>query len=135
MEFVKYLGDENVVIFMLLFARMSGLIVFFPFFSHNSIPLVVKTTLALFLTMFLYPLAKLENNTPDSFFILYLLSEVLFGMVAGLILQMIFAILQMAGEQISFTMGFSMASILDPATGANTPVISQVLNLLALLVF
>lgn len=48
---------------------------------------------------------------------------------------MIFAILQMAGEQISFTMGFSMASILDPATGANTPVISQVLNLLALLVF
>ncbi|EMS7183691.1 flagellar type III secretion system protein FliR [Campylobacter lari] len=135
MEFVKYLGDENVVIFMLLFARMSGLIVFFPFFSHNSIPLVVKTTLALFLTMFLYPLAELENNTPDSFFILYLLSEVLFGMVAGLILQMIFAILQMAGEQISFTMGFSMASILDPATGANAPVISQVLNLLALLVF
>lgn len=135
MEFVKYLGDQNVVAFMLLFARMSGLFVFFPFFSHNSIPIVIKTTLVLFLTMFLFPLAKVEGNTPDSFFILFLLGEVLFGMIAGLILQMVFAILQMAGEQVSFTMGFSMASIVDPSTGANTPVISQVLNLLALLFF
>ncbi|TXE89293.1 flagellar type III secretion system protein FliR [Campylobacter volucris] len=135
MEFVKYLGDQNVVAFMLLFARMSGLFVFFPFFSHNSIPIVIKTTLALFLTMFLFPLAKVEGNTPDSFFIFFLLGEVLFGIIAGLILQMVFAILQMAGEQVSFTMGFSMASIVDPSTGANTPVISQVLNLLALLFF
>lgn len=36
MEFVNYLGDKNVVTFMLLLARMSGLIVFFPFFSHYS---------------------------------------------------------------------------------------------------
>lgn len=135
MEFVKYLGDQNVIAFVLLFARMSGLFVFFPFFSHNSIPVVIKTTLALFLTMFLFPLAKVEGNTPDSFFILFLLGEVLFGIIAGLILQMVFAILQMAGEQVSFTMGFSMASIVDPSTGANTPVISQVLNLLALLFF
>lgn len=135
MEFVKYLGDNEVIIFMLLFARMSGLVVFFPYFSHNSIPMVIKITLALFLTMFLYPLAKLEGNTPDSFFILYLLSEILFGMFCGLILQMVFAILQMAGEQISFTMGFSMASVVDPTTGVNTPVISQILNLLALLCF
>ncbi|AJC88017.1 flagellar biosynthetic protein FliR [Campylobacter insulaenigrae] len=135
MEFVKYLGDQNVITFMLLFARMSGLIVFFPFFSHNSIPLIIKTTLTLFLTMFLFPLAKLENNILDNFFILFILSEILFGMIAGLILQMVFAILQMAGEQVSFTMGFSMASIVDPTTGVNTPVISQVLNLLALLCF
>ena len=45
MEFVNYLGDKNVATFMLLFARLSGLIVFFPFFSHNSIPMVVKTTI------------------------------------------------------------------------------------------
>ncbi|EOB6308076.1 flagellar biosynthetic protein FliR, partial [Campylobacter jejuni] len=53
MEFVNYLGDKNVVTFMLLLARMSGLIVFFPFFSHNSIPMVIKSTIVLFLTMYL----------------------------------------------------------------------------------
>ncbi|CAM3352454.1 flagellar biosynthetic protein FliR [Campylobacter upsaliensis] len=135
MEFVNYLGDKNVATFMLLFARLSGLIVFFPFFSHNSIPMVVKTTIVFFLTMFLYPLAKIEVLHLDSFFILQLLSEVLFGMIAGLIIQFVFVIIMMAGEQIAFTMGFTMASVLDPSSGINMPVTSQILNLLALLFF
>ncbi|MDO4673866.1 flagellar biosynthetic protein FliR [Campylobacter sp.] len=135
MEFVNYLGDKNVATFMLLFARLSGLIVFFPFFSHNSIPLVVKTTIVFFLTIFLYPLARLENLHLDSFFILQLLSEMIFGMIAGLILQLVFTIVMMAGEQVAFTMGFTMASVLDPSSGVNMPIIAQILNLLALLFF
>ncbi|MGH2327277.1 flagellar biosynthetic protein FliR [Campylobacter taeniopygiae] len=135
MEFVNYLGDKNVATFMLLFARMSGLIVFFPFFSHNSIPIIIKTTLALFLTMYLYPLAKLENLHLDSFFVIQLLSEVIFGMIAGLILQIIFAIIMMAGEQVAFIMGFTMANVLDPSSGTNMPITSQILHLIALLFF
>ncbi|EAL7114868.1 flagellar type III secretion system protein FliR [Campylobacter jejuni] len=121
MEFVNYLGDKNVVTFMLLLARMSGLIVFFPFFSHNSIPMVIKSTIVLFLTMYLYPLARLESLHLDSFFVLQLISEVIFGM--------------MAGEQIAFTMGFTMASILDPSSGTSMPITAQILNLLALMFF
>lgn len=126
MEFVNYLGDKNVVTFMLLLARMSGLIVFFPFFSHNSIPMVIKSTIVLFLTMYLYPLARLESLHLDSFFVLQLISEVIFGMIAGLMLQIIFAIIMMAGEQIAFTMGFTMASILDPSSGTSMPITSQI---------
>lgn len=135
MEFVNYLGDKNVTTFMLLFARMSGLIVFFPFYSHISIPLVIKTTLALFLTMYLYPLAKLDNLHLDSFLILQALSEIIFGMIAGLMLQIVFAFIMMAGEQIAFVMGFTMASVLDPSSGTNMPITSQILNLIALLFF
>lgn len=135
MEFVNYLGDKNVVTFMLLLARMSGLIVFFPFFSHNSIPMIIKSTIVLFLTMYLYPLARLESLHLDSFFVLQLISEVIFGMIAGLMLQIIFAIIMMAGEQIAFTMGFTMASILDPSSGTSMPITSQILNLLALMFF
>ncbi|MCW1360069.1 flagellar biosynthetic protein FliR [Campylobacter sp. US33a] len=135
MEFVNYLGDKNVATFMLLFARLSGIIVFFPFFSHNNIPLVIKTTFVLFLTMYLFPNARLDNANLNSFFVLQLLSELIFGMIAGLMLQLIFAIIQMAGEQISFTMGFTMASVIDPASGMSMPITSQILNLLALLVF
>lgn len=134
MEFVNYLGDKNVVTFMLLLARMSGLIVFF-LFSHNSIPMVIKSTIVLFLTMYLYPLARLESLHLDSFFVLQLISEVIFGMIAGLMLQIIFAIIMMAGEQIAFTMGFTMASILDPSSGTSMPITSQILNLLALMFF
>ena len=41
----------------------------------------------------------------------------------------------MAGEQIAFTMGFTMASILDPSSGTSMPVTAQILNLLALMFF
>ncbi|MBM0636691.1 flagellar type III secretion system protein FliR [Campylobacter sp. VicNov18] len=135
MEFINYLGDKNVVTFMLLFARMSGLMVFFPFFSHNSIPVIIKSTLVLFLTIYLYPLAKLESLHLDSFFILQLISEVVFGMIAGLMLQIIFVILMMAGEQIAFTMGFTIANVLDPSLGIAMPITAQILNLLALIFF
>ena len=135
MEFVNYLGDKNVATFMLLFARLSGLIVFFPFFSHNCVPVIIKSTIVLFMSMYLYPLARLENLHLDSFFILQLLSEVIFGMIAGLMLQIIFAIIMMAGEQIAFTMGFTMASVMDPSSGISMPITSQILNLIALLFF
>ncbi|NDJ26803.1 flagellar type III secretion system protein FliR [Campylobacter sp. MIT 12-8780] len=135
MEFVNYLGDKNVAAFFLLFARVSGIFVFFPFFSHNNIPNIIKATLALFLTMFLFPLAKLEMPSYNSFFILQILSEALLGMIAGLLLSIVFAFVQFAGEQMAFTMGFTMASVLDPSSGASVPITSQILNLLALLVF
>lgn len=78
--------------------------------------MIIKTTFALFLTMYLFPLAKLEILHLDSFFIIQLLSEIVFGMIAGLMLQIVFAIVMMAGEQIAFTMGFTMASVLDPSS-------------------
>ncbi|EDP5699947.1 TPA_asm: flagellar type III secretion system protein FliR, partial [Campylobacter jejuni] len=98
-------------------------------------PMVIKSTIVLFLTMYLYPLARLESLHLDSFFVLQLISEVIFGMIAGLMLQIIFAIIMMAGEQIAFTMGFTMASILDPSSGTSMPITSQILNLLALMFF
>lgn len=135
MEFVNYLGDANVAKFMLLFARVGGLFVFFPFFSHTNIPEVIKATLALFLTMFLFPLAKFDTPQYNTFFILQILSEVLFGMIAGLCLTLVFTIIQMAGEKIGFTMGFTMANVMDPSTGASVPITSQILSLMALIVF
>ena len=135
MEFVNYLGDENVAAFFLLFARLSGAFVFFPFFSHNNIPNVIKASLVLFLTMFFFPLAQFEAPSYNSFLILQILSEVLLGMIAGLLVSIIFAMVQFAGEQIAFTMGFTMASVLDPSLGASVPITTQLLNLLALLVF
>lgn len=135
MEFVEYLGDKNVATFFLLFARVAGLFVFFPFFSHNNIPNVLKASLTFLLTTFLFPLANLQEPVYDSFFFLQMLSELILGMIAGLLLQMVFATVQFAGEQMAFSMGFTMASVVDPSSGANMPITSQILYLLALLFF
>ncbi|MCF6173826.1 MAG: flagellar biosynthetic protein FliR, partial [Campylobacteraceae bacterium] len=132
---VEFLGQNHVILFMLLFARISGLFAFFPFFSHMSIPVVVKTSLAIFMVIFLYPLSTLPNIELNVVTItLAVMSELLMGLIAGLILNLIFAMLQMAGMQISFVMGFTMASVLDPQSNTQSPIISQILAFFGLLV-
>ncbi|WP_103579414.1 flagellar biosynthetic protein FliR [Campylobacter concisus] len=134
MELVEFFGADKVITFMLLFVRLSGLIVFFPFYSHNQIPMVVKTLLVFALCIVLFPLSHAHEHAIN-FLFMEILSEVILGLCAGLLLNIVFAILQMAGEQISMIMGFSMASVLDPQTGTNSPVIANILNFIALLAF
>ena len=134
MELVEFFGADKVITFMLLFARLSGLIVFFPFYSHNQIPMVVKTLLVFALCIVLFPLSHAHEHAIN-FLFMEILSEAMLGLCAGLLLNIVFAILQMAGEQISMIMGFSMASVLDPQTGTNSPVIANILNFIALLAF
>lgn len=138
MEFLNFIAQENIVTFFLLLMRISALMVFFPFFSNAQIPVVVKTALALALTMFLIPMTpkfELGANFGLEYLVLETLSELLFGMCAGVLLMLVFAALQLAGEQISMVMGFSMATVMDPQSGVNSPVISNILGLIALTAF
>ncbi len=132
---VEFLGQNQVILFLLLFTRLSGLFAFFPFFSHPKIPMSIKTALVFFMTLFLFPLASL----PDIEFSvvglgLAIVSEIMLGFIAGLFLVIVFTMLQLAGMSISFVMGFTMASVMDPQSGVSTPVISTSFTLLALVV-
>ncbi|RAZ49151.1 flagellar biosynthetic protein FliR [Campylobacter hyointestinalis] len=138
MEFVNFLGQNNVVTFFLLFVRTGALMIFFPFFSHMQIPVVVKTALAFMFTIFLFPLASLSvdvTNLQIEYLILETFAELMFGLCAGVLLMLVFGAIQLAGEQISMIMGFSMASVIDPQSGMNSPLISNILNFIVLLAF
>ncbi len=132
---VEFLGQNQVILFLLLFARLSGLFAFFPFFSHTSIPMSIKTGMVFFMTILLFPLSNLPNiEFSVGAIVLAIVSEIMLGFIAGLFLLIVFAMLQMAGMQISFVMGFTMASVLDPQSGTSMPVISTIFTLLALVV-
>lgn len=134
MEILNFYNEHNVVIFVLLLTRLSALFLFFPFYSHAQIPVVIKSSLVLIFTFYFFPLAY-SNEASYNNLIFAILSEFLMGFIVGLCLQLSFTILQMAGEHMSFIMGFSMASVLDPSTGTQTPIIGQVISFLALLLF
>ena len=135
MEFLHLINGNNAIIFLLLFTRISGITAFFPFFSYGSIPISIKALFAFFITIFLFPNATLDIQNFDIITLsLAFVSELFLGVVAGMILQIIFGALGLAGEQISFVMGFSLASSIDPMTGVNSPVIGRFITLLALLV-
>ncbi len=136
MEVINYIGLENVVKFILLFARFSGLVAFFPFYGHMKIPVVIKTAMVMVFALLMFPDAKSIDFEPTVVSIaLCVVSELMLGFMAGLTLYLVFGMLELAGMQISFVMGFTMANVMDPQTGKSSPLLSQFLTLTALTLF
>ncbi len=135
MELTQIFNETNVVGFLLLFFRFAALFIAVPIFSHNNIPMNVKATMAFFFTVVFYasmPPVHIALSIPT--IIIAILSEFMLGLVVGVALQLAYNVITFAGGQISFMMGFSMASAIDPQSGISMPIISQFLSLLALMV-
>ena len=134
MEWAQIFSEARVVGFFLLFIRFAALFMATPIFSHQSIPATIKAAMAFFFTVVFYsamPPLDFEINTAN--LIIAVLGEFLFGLCIGVVLQLAFHVITFAGGQISFIMGFSLASAIDPQTGVSMPIISQFLSLLALM--
>jgi flagellar biosynthetic protein FliR len=127
-------SDKYVVGFLLLFFRFAALFVATPIFSHQSIPIKLKASMAFFFAIVFYasmPPLAFEINLPN--LVIAILSEILFGMAIGVVLMLAYHVITFAGGQISFMMGFSMASAIDPQSGISMPIVSQFLSLLGLM--
>ena len=136
MEIVPYLSELNTLKFLLLLTRLTGLVAFFPFFNHQSIPMEIKAGLVFFLTILFFPLATVAPFEPTLLNLAFAVAmELFFGVITGLIVYMVFAILELAGQQISFVMGFTMANVMEPQTGLSVPLIAQFLILIAVVFF
>lgn len=135
MGWVELFNETNVVTFVLLFFRFAALFIATPIFSHQNIPITVKAAMAFFFTVVFYAsLPPLEISIDVPTIVLAILSELMFGLSIGIVLLLAYNVITFAGGQISFMMGFSMASAIDPQTGVSMPIISQFLSLMALMV-
>jgi len=128
-------SETYIVGFMLLFFRFAALFMAVPIFSHKNIPMQIKSAMALFFTIVFYasmPPLEIEITVPT--IILAVLSEFMLGLVVGIVLLLAYNVITFAGGIISFMMGFSMASAIDPQTGVSMPIISQFLSLMGLMI-
>ena len=135
MGWTEIFNESNIVSFVLLFFRFGALFLAAPIFSHQNIPVTIKTTMAFFFTIVFYssmPPLTLPINAP--MLLLAILSELLFGLAIGVVLLLAYNVITFAGGQISFMMGFSMASAIDPQSGISMPIISQFLSLMGLMI-
>lgn len=135
MNWAEVFADKNIVGFILLFFRFASLFIATPIFSHQSIPLSIKAAMAFVFTVVLYPsmpALQIDINLPS--IVLAILSEFMFGLAIGLILLIAYNVITFAGGIISFMMGFSMASAIDPQSGVSMPIISQFLSLMGLMI-
>ena len=136
MDYINLLNDKSVTTFFLLFIRWSALLAFLPVFNSTTIPNVIKATFVVWFTFITYPLTPIVQFEPNiNNIFLAIINEITFGFFTGIAVQIVFMILSFAGELISFVMGLTMANIVDPSSGIQTPVISQFFNLVAITIF
>lgn len=118
--------------------RVSLLLFLLPFFGGETIPVQVKAMLCLVFTIAIWPNTAIQGGVfpahPGNI-ALMLLGELVLGLGMGLMVQFIFAGIQLGGQIIGFQMGFSMLSIADPTSGGQLIVTSFILNLFSMAVF
>ncbi|MBF0161035.1 MAG: flagellar biosynthetic protein FliR [Magnetococcales bacterium] len=123
---------------MLVMARVSGIFLSAPFFSRTAGPTRIKALLIIVLTIVLYPLVSPwshegQGNMP---YMLYAaVVELAIGIVIGLLVQWVLLAAQVAGSVLGFQMGLSMAMVMDPTSGIQEGVLSNMLYLTGLMLF
>lgn len=135
MELIALLTQNNVAGFLLLLLRFSGLFAFFPFFENQLVPVSVRGALSFFCTILFLPLLPSVNYELTLVeFVIAGAMEIMLGFVSGLVLNFVFHAITFGGDLMSFSMGLTMASAYDPVSGAQKPIIAQIIAMLALVI-
>lgn len=116
--------------------RLGGLLTFGPFLGDRAIPNRVKAGLLIALTALLVPVTPVRAVLVGPVeWIQMALGEWLVGMLMALSLATVFEAVQFAGQFSGIQLGLSLATLFDPQSEADSPVLSVFYNLIALLIF
>ena len=124
-------------LFELIFMRMSGFLLFNPMLGRSNLPAMVKTGMALVLSILVFGTAGTGVAQQDTLVELAfrLLLELGIGLVLGFVMRVVFSVVQIGGEVIDTQMGMTMAQIYDASSQANLSVTASLLNILLILDF
>ena len=133
-----YFSTAEIIRFLIVLLRVSGIMLMAPLFSSQSIPVYIRIAFSLVISLVLAPSMPLKMVPPGmelgdvaGLF----LGEILFGVLLGFAAACVFGGLQFAGQVISFQLGFSLINIIDPQTEVESSVFSFLQNYIGLLFF
>ncbi len=109
-----------------------------PVFGWKSIPIRIKISLAVLLTIFFSmiippPVRAQQVSLLEA--VLLIVNEGTYGLALGLIAAILFAAIKFSGRIIERQMGLAMAEILDPLTGERTQPLGSLLEMMFVLLF
>lgn len=128
---------DQALAFLIVSLRIGAFLLSAPFFGSRMIPLPVRIVFGASLAAFL--LGRVAVPSIDDLTSLAVLpiiaQELALGLSAGLVLTILFAAVAIAGEKIAATAGLSFASQIDPNSGGQMPLVSQIFTLFLTVVF
>lgn len=116
--------------------RLSGLMLFAPFFGSVVIPARVKAVFVLVMTLLLSPaIAKDAMPHNPAEWPLLVFTEFIIGVGMGIATNIVFEAVQLAGQVLGIQMGYSLVNILDPQTQVDTVVVAMFYQSIVMLLF
>lgn len=132
-------GELNALIAAFLFplARTLALLTAAPPFNNATLPTRVRLLLGLAITIAIAPgIERLPAVDPASGEGLLILAEqMLIGYGMGFSMRLVFSAVDLAGNILSTQMGLGFATSYDPQNTSQTPVVSEMIGFLTLLMF
>jgi flagellar biosynthesis protein FliR len=122
--------------FLTIGVRLSGLMLFAPFFGSMVIPIRIKAILVIAMTCLLYPTVgqqidpHLMTRWP-----LLVFTEFLVGVGMGIATNVVFEAIQLSGQVLGIQMGYSLVNLLDPQTQVDTTVMATFYQSIVMLLF
>ncbi|BBO79808.1 flagellar biosynthetic protein FliR [Desulfosarcina ovata subsp. sediminis] len=123
---------------LLIFLRVAGIVFSAPVLDTSSIPATFKAGLALSVSILLLPTLNRTVSLGEVNLIILamgVISEIGIGVTIGLSVKLLFTGIQLAGQIAGYQMGFAIANVVDPATSSQIPILGQIYNLTAMLLF
>lgn len=129
--YAKYL------VFMMVFARMSGVFLMSPLLGKKNVPGIVKVGLALFVGIAVTSAQSDLTVTCTGLvdFFLALAKEFFVGYAISFAMELVLSALNMAGEMIDLQLGFGMSRVYDPQSGVSMSLTASVFNYMFILIF
>lgn len=120
--------------FLLMFVRMTSFFLVAPLFSNRGLPTRFKIGLGFFLALVAFS-ANMNEVTIflDGYYLFLIMKEVFVGVALGFTAALMLYAVQVAGAFIDFQMGFALANVMDPQTGAQVPIMGHFKYTLSLL--
>ena len=119
---------------VLALIRVSGMMVFAPFFSSTALPVRIKAVLAGAIAFLLAPLVAALPHAAAEITLPAILGELAVGLVYGLSLTLLSEMLLFAGQIAGMQFSFSLVNLMDPATSIQTPLLGDLFQLMGTLV-
>jgi flagellar biosynthesis protein FliR len=123
--------------FVLLLARVAGLLVFVPLPGIQSGPAPVRAVMSFALAIALFPLSPAQPDVLPSAgrFAALLTGEAAFGVTAGLAVAFLVEVLLIAAQMAGLQAGYSYASTIDPSTQSDSGVLLVLAQLVGGMLF
>lgn len=134
---IAHFGQQQGAGLILVLARLTPLFLFSPLFSSTLFPARARGVAAVAIALGLAPMALHGQHIPMDVLSFggLILKEMLVGAAFSFAVGALFAAVSVAGSFLDLMIGFSFGSLVDPASGTQTTILSQLYAMLAVLIF